>query len=120
MLKPTDELSPSPPLAYDSPEKAAEIQEVASYTRTWQTNQKALYYQTFEGVLGGCASGAFTAMLAQLFPADADAIIAKGEEAASLRLWGGILFSSDIKVGLEPGRAVAQKVIEHDQQGMAH
>ncbi len=191
VLKSADELRPPPPLAYDSPEKAAEIQEMAAYTRTWQTNQTAMYYQTFDGLLAGwydyahkeifehhldanppaaariyallsvthydallacwdakytywaarpfqldpelvtlfptpnhpsypaahgCASGAFTAVLAHLFPDDAEAITAKGEEGANSRMWGGIHFPSDIKVGLELGRAVAQKVIEHDQQ----
>jgi membrane-associated phospholipid phosphatase len=46
-----DELRPAPPLAYDSPELAAELQEVMTYTRTWQSNQKALYWQTFDGII---------------------------------------------------------------------
>ena len=33
----------------DSPELAAELQEVVTYTRTWQTNQKAAYWQMPEG-----------------------------------------------------------------------
>lgn len=33
-----DELRPPPPFAYDSPEKAAELQEIKTFTRTWQTN----------------------------------------------------------------------------------
>jgi membrane-associated phospholipid phosphatase len=45
-----DEVRPDPPPAYDSPELAAELQEVKSYTRTWQSNQKVLYWHTFEGV----------------------------------------------------------------------
>ncbi len=44
-----DELRPGPPLAYDSPELAAELQEVMTFTRTWQTNQKAAYWQMADG-----------------------------------------------------------------------
>lgn len=186
-----DELRPATPFAYDSPEKAAELQEIKTFTRTWQTNQKALYNQTFEGIftgwydnahlrifeynLGanppraariyalmsvthydaqiacwdakyaywairpfqldpevvtlfptpnhpsypaahGCASGAITTALAYLFPEEAELITARADEAAMSRLWGGIHYRSDIEVGLALGRAVAQKVIEHDQQ----
>ena len=45
-----DELRPPAPPAYDSPEKAAELQEMTTFTRTWQTDQKALYWQTFDGI----------------------------------------------------------------------
>jgi hypothetical protein len=31
-------------------------------------------------------------------------------------MWAGIHYRSDIETGLALGRAVAQKVIEHDQQ----
>jgi membrane-associated phospholipid phosphatase len=48
-----DELRPPPPPAYDSAEKLAELQEVQTFTRTWQTDQKALYNQTFEGIFSG-------------------------------------------------------------------
>jgi membrane-associated phospholipid phosphatase len=44
-----DELRPGPPFANDSPELAAELAEVQTFTRTWQSNQKALYWQAFEG-----------------------------------------------------------------------
>ena len=43
-------LRPTAPPAYDSPQEAAELQEVQAFTRTWQTNQKALYWQTFDGI----------------------------------------------------------------------
>jgi membrane-associated phospholipid phosphatase len=46
-----DELRPPPPLAYDSPELAAELQETMGFTRTWQTNMKAGYWQSLEGVV---------------------------------------------------------------------
>jgi membrane-associated phospholipid phosphatase len=51
VLSSGDEVRPEPPLAYDSPELAAELQEVMTFTRTWQTNQKALYWQTFDGII---------------------------------------------------------------------
>jgi membrane-associated phospholipid phosphatase len=41
---------PPPPPAYDSSQMAAELQEVQTFTRTWQTNQKALYWQIFDTV----------------------------------------------------------------------
>lgn len=44
-----DELRPGPPLAYDSPELAAEMQEVVNITRTWQLNQRAAWWQLPEG-----------------------------------------------------------------------
>lgn len=44
-----DEVRPAPPLAYDSPELAAELQETKSFTRTWQTNQKAAFWHGPEG-----------------------------------------------------------------------
>lgn len=186
-----DELRPPPPLAYDSPEKAAELQEIKSFTRTWQTNQKALYNQTFEGLFTGwydnahlrifeyklhnnppqaariyalmsiahydaqvacwdakyaywaprpfqldpaivtlfpspnhpsypaahgCAPAAITNVLAYFFPSEAASIQARADEAALTRLWAGIHYRSDIETGLALGRAVAQKVIGHDQQ----
>jgi membrane-associated phospholipid phosphatase len=45
VLSSGDELLPEPPLAYDSPELAAELQEVMTFTRTWQTNQTAAAWQ---------------------------------------------------------------------------
>lgn len=44
-----DELRPPPPYAYDSPELAADLAEIEAFTRTLQTNTKALYWQSFEG-----------------------------------------------------------------------
>lgn len=44
-----EELRSEPPLAFDSPELAAELQEVTTFTRTWQTNQKAAYWQMPDG-----------------------------------------------------------------------
>jgi hypothetical protein len=45
-----DEVQVQPPLAYDSPALATELQEVKAFTRTVQSNQKAVYWQSAEGV----------------------------------------------------------------------
>jgi membrane-associated phospholipid phosphatase len=45
-----DQFRPPAPLAYDSPEKAAELAEIKAFTRTWQTDQKALFWQGFDGI----------------------------------------------------------------------
>ena len=50
VLTTTDEFRPAPPPAYDSPQLAAELQEVKAITNTWQTTAKALYWQTFDGI----------------------------------------------------------------------
>jgi hypothetical protein len=51
-------------------------------------------------------------VLAQLFPGDAANLNAQADEAGMARLWGGVHFPSDIRVGLALGRRVAQRVIE--------
>jgi hypothetical protein len=183
-----DALRPPAPFAFDSAEKVAELQEIQTFTRTWQTNQKALYNQTFEGIFTGwydtahlrifeyhlhsnppqaariyavmsvshydaqiacwdakytywaprpfqldsevvtlfptpnhpsypaahgCASGAITTVLEHFFPAEAESIHARADEAAMTRLWAGIHFRSDIETGLALGRSVAQVVVDH-------
>ena len=45
-----DALRPPPPLAYDSPELAAELSEIKAITHTWQLDQQAMYWQTLDGV----------------------------------------------------------------------
>jgi membrane-associated phospholipid phosphatase len=60
----------------------------------------------------GCYSGSISAVLAYLFPHDAIALNALGNEAGESRLWGGIHFRSDIDTGLALGRAIAKLVIE--------
>jgi hypothetical protein len=40
---------------------------------------------------------------------------ALADEAGQSRIWAGIHFSTDVKVGLALGRSVAQKVIEQAQ-----
>jgi membrane-associated phospholipid phosphatase len=59
----------------------------------------------------GGGSGAYSAILAYLFPRDADSINALGDEFAMSRLWAGIHYRTDIVVGLQLGRDVAAKVI---------
>lgn len=44
------ELRPPAPPAYDSAQKQTELQEMQTYTRTWQSNQKAMFWQTFDGI----------------------------------------------------------------------
>ncbi len=49
-LASSNEFRPGPPLAYDSAELLTELQETQNFTRTWQTNHRASYWQTFEGI----------------------------------------------------------------------
>lgn len=44
------ELRPPAPPAYDSAQKQTELQEIQTYTRTWQSNQKTMFWQTFDGI----------------------------------------------------------------------
>ena len=190
LLAASDELRPGPPLAYDSPELAAELQETLSYTRTWQTNQKAAAWQLPDGAFESwynfanlrmfeqgldanpplaariyammgvahydaivacweakyaywyfrpiqmeptlttvfptpnypsypsghaCASTAISEVLADQFPAAADAVRARATEALESRIWAGIHFRHELVAGKAIGQAVAQKVIEWGQ-----
>lgn len=182
---------PAPP-AYDSAQEATELQEIQSYTRTWQSNQKALYWQSYDGIIvfwydtaskrifehhldanppavariyalmsiahydailacwdakytywamrpfqldpklvtpfptpnhpsypaaHGCASSAIAGVEEALFPAEAQYIHDKADEAGWSRLWAGIHFRSDIEAGLKLGRSVATLVIERAKLG---
>lgn len=60
----------------------------------------------------GGGSGAYSEMLAYLFPRDAASIRAIGDEFANSRLWAGIHYRTDIAVGLKLGRDVAGEVIK--------
>jgi membrane-associated phospholipid phosphatase len=64
----------------------------------------------------GCLSGAISVTLAYLFPHDAVALKALGDEAGESRLWAGIHFRSDIDTGLDLGRAVAKLVFERAEK----
>jgi membrane-associated phospholipid phosphatase len=58
------------------------------------------------------AAGAASEVLAFFFPADAEFFRAKAEEAGRSRLLAGVNYPSDVTVGLELGREVAELVIE--------
>jgi membrane-associated phospholipid phosphatase len=60
----------------------------------------------------GCLSSAAAAALGSMFPRDAESLNALADEAGQSRIWAGIHFPTDVRVGLALGRAVAQKVIE--------
>jgi hypothetical protein len=186
VLDTTSMYRPGPPLAYDSAEKRAELDQIKTFPRTFATNQKAFFYQAFEGIFTtwydtahqrifeygletnapraariyalmsvahhdailagweakftywairpvqldkdvnplfptpshpsypaahGFVSGAITRVLEYLFPNEAAAIKARGDEAAESRIWAGIHFRSDVTEGLKLGRTVADQVI---------
>lgn len=56
-------------------------------------------------------AGAASAVLAHLFPADAERLAAAAHEAAWSRVVAGAVYPSDARAGLELGRAVAARVI---------
>ena len=58
------------------------------------------------------AAGAAAAVIAHLYPAEAQRVSSAAEEAARSRVMAGAAFPSDTKAGLELGRAVAARVIE--------
>jgi membrane-associated phospholipid phosphatase len=64
----------------------------------------------------GCLSAGAATVLAYLFPDDADAISALAQQAGDSRIWAGIHFPTDVRVGLALGQKVAQKVIEQAQK----
>lgn len=59
------------------------------------------------------ASGAAEVVLARFFPGNADWLRAQAEEAALSRLFGGIHYKSDNEAGLELGREVGRRVVQH-------
>jgi membrane-associated phospholipid phosphatase len=58
------------------------------------------------------AAGAAAAVLGYLFPSDAEDFSAQADEAARSRVQAGVQFPSDVRAGLELGRAVGDLVIE--------
>ena len=58
------------------------------------------------------AAGAAAAILGYVMPQDAQFFADKAEEAARSRVSAGVQYSTDVKAGLELGRAVAARVIE--------
>jgi hypothetical protein len=59
------------------------------------------------------AAGAGSVVLAHLFPKDAARFTEAAEEAARSRVLAGVVYPSDARAGLELGRAVGARVIEH-------
>ena len=59
------------------------------------------------------AAGAAAAVIAHIYPREAQRVTALAEDAARSRVAAGAVFPSDTKAGLELGRAVAARVIEH-------
>jgi len=60
----------------------------------------------------GCFSSAAAGALSYLFPRDVQTLNAMAEEAGQSRVWAGIHFPTDVRVGLALGRSVAQQVID--------
>jgi hypothetical protein len=63
-----------------------------------------------------CVSGASMAVLAALFPSEADRLNGRADEAALSRVLGGIHYRFDGEVGLALGRAVAAWALAHADQ----
>jgi membrane-associated phospholipid phosphatase len=60
----------------------------------------------------GCLAGSAAAVLGHLFPADADALASRAEEAGLARIWAGIHTRTDVDAGFDLGHAVARAVVE--------
>lgn len=60
-----------------------------------------------------CHSMSMAAVLAALFPVDADEVLATAREAGESRIWGGIHFRNDIVAGEALGIDVANAVLAH-------
>jgi membrane-associated phospholipid phosphatase len=61
------------------------------------------------------AAGAASAVLAYLFPSDAQSILAQADAAGRSRLLAGVQYPSDVQAGLDLGREVATLVIARAQ-----
>jgi membrane-associated phospholipid phosphatase len=59
------------------------------------------------------AAGAGAAVLAHLFPTEAQRFTTAAEEAARSRVLAGVVYPSDARAGLDLGRAVAARVIAY-------
>ena len=60
----------------------------------------------------GCLSTAAATVLAGVFPADRDKLLAQGKEAAEARIWAGIHYRFDIETGQEIGRKVGTRILD--------
>jgi PAP2 superfamily len=59
------------------------------------------------------AAGAAAAVIADIYPKEAERITALADEAARSRIAAGVAFPSDTRAGLDLGRAVAARVLAH-------
>jgi hypothetical protein len=65
----------------------------------------------FRPAAHSCHSTAMAAVLADLFPVDAEEMMATAKEAGESRIWGGIHFRSDLVAGEALGLDVANAVL---------
>ena len=70
-------------------------------------------YPSNHASVTGCAM----AVLAALFPADADYLNGLADQAAISRVYGGIHYRFDMDAGLTLGRTVASYALQHDVNG---
>ena len=68
----------------------------------------------------GCSSGAAAYVLAALFPADADQLVAMADEAAESRLYAGIHYRFDKDAALGIARQVAALALQRDIAHVKH
>ena len=59
------------------------------------------------------AAGAAAAIIAHVYPKEAQRVMAAAEEASRSRVLAGVVFPSDAQAGLELGRKVAERVIAY-------
>jgi hypothetical protein len=64
-----------------------------------------------------CVTGSAMAVLARLFPSDAEYLNGLADSAAISRVYGGIHYRFDTTVGLKLGRTIAAYALEHDVVG---
>jgi membrane-associated phospholipid phosphatase len=62
-------------------------------------------------------TGSSMAVLAALFPSDANYLNGLADQAAISRIYGGIHYRFDMDAGLALGRRVASYALEHDMDG---
>lgn len=76
-------------------------------------NPQSPSYPSEHAVIAGAAS----TVLAYLFPEKADDFKARAEEAAQVWVQAGLHYPSDVKAGLELGRAVGALIVEWGKNG---
>ena len=81
--------------------------EIDPTLATAMSNPRSPSYPSEHAVVAGAAS----VVLGYVMPDDAQLFAAKAEEAGRSRLWAGTEFPSDVKAGLQLGRAVGERVV---------